>query len=144
MILKCLTWNYCPHELFTGYSYFFWAVFDSPKLSVKSKEIILNPGNSIYVSAITFWEISLKYSLGKLELSNISPEALPLISQESGFELLELSAIDSASFYKLPNIKHKDPFDRIIIWQSINNSLILISKDSSLQDYKEFGLRFIW
>jgi len=123
---------------------FLWSIFESSKLSEKIREIILNPVNTIYVSTITFLEISLKYSLGKLELENISPDALPQISKESGFENLELSARDSSSFHMLPRLVHKDPFDRIIIWQSINNDLILISKDNSFHDYKKYGLQVIW
>ncbi len=123
---------------------FLWAIFESQKLSQTAKEIIIKPENSIYVSLITFWEISLKYSLGKLELRNISPEDLPSISKESGFETLELSEKEVSSFHKLPRLHNKDPFDRLLIWQAINNNLIMISKDNQLSDYMQAGLRIIW
>jgi len=123
---------------------FLWAIFESQKLSKKAKEVILNPGNSIYVSLITFWEISLKYSLGKLELENITPLELPVISKETGFETLELSEKEVSSFHNLPVRSHKDPFDRLIIWQAIHNDFVLISKDSRFSDYRESGLRVIW
>lgn len=123
---------------------FLWAIFESKKLSKKAKSVINNPENSINVSLITFWEISLKYSVGKLELENILPEKLPEVSKRAGFNTLIPSEQDVASFYSLPRVKHKDPFDRLIIWQAINNDLILISKDSQLSEYKESGLRMIW
>ena len=94
---------------------FLWTVFESRKLSNRAKELILNPENSIYVSLITFWEISLKYSLGKLELENISPEELPAVSREAGFATLPLSEKEVSSFHNLPRSSHKDPFDRLII-----------------------------
>ncbi len=123
---------------------FLWAIFDTQKLSREAKEVILDPQNSIYVSLVTFWEISLKYSLGKLELENISPEELPLVSREAGFETLSLSGKEVSSFHHLTRSSHKDPFDRLIIWQAIHNDFILISKDRRLYDYQESGLRITW
>jgi PIN domain nuclease of toxin-antitoxin system len=123
---------------------FLWAIFDTQKLSREAKEVILNPQNSVYVSLITFWEISLKYSLGKLELENISPEELPVVSKEAGFETLPLSEKEVSSFHHLTRTSHKDPFDRLIIWQAIHNDLILISKDRRLSAYQESGLQITW
>lgn len=121
-----------------------WAIFESWKLSSRVKSLILNPENAIYVSLISFWEISLKYSLGKLDLDDIKPEDIPGISREAGFKTLRLSETDVSSFYNLPRIGHKDPFDRLIIWQAINNDLILISKDGRLSNYVELGLSITW
>jgi PIN domain nuclease of toxin-antitoxin system len=123
---------------------FLWAIFDTQKLSKEAKKVILNPQNSIYVSLITFWEISLKYSLGKLELKNISPGELPVVYREAGFETLPLSVEEVSSFHNLTRSSHKDPFDRLIIWQAIHNDLILISKDRRLSAYQESGLRITW
>ncbi len=123
---------------------FLWAIFESGRLSNNAKEVLLNPENSIYVSLITFWEISLKYSLGKLELENITPEELPTFSREAGFDTLLLSEKEVSSFHNLPRSSHRDPFDRLIIWQAINNDFILISKDRRLSEYQESGLRIIW
>jgi PIN domain nuclease of toxin-antitoxin system len=123
---------------------FLWTIFDSKQLSKRAKSVICNPGNTIYVSLITFWEISLKHSVGKLELENTSPEELPQVSKKAGFKILRLSEKEVASFHKLPKNRHKDPFDRLIIWQAINRNLILISKDKELSNYKESGLRVLW
>ena len=54
---------------------FLWVLFDDEKLSERSREIIKDPDNDIFVSVITYWEISLKYAIGKLELEGIN---LPL------------------------------------------------------------------
>ncbi|MGD2089242.1 MAG: type II toxin-antitoxin system VapC family toxin [Candidatus Aminicenantes bacterium] len=123
---------------------FLWTIFESGRLSNRAKKLILNPENSIYISLITFWEISLKYSLGKLELENILPEELPTVSREAGFATLPLSENEVSSFHNLPRSTHKDPFDRLIIWQAINNDFILISKDRRLSEYQESGLRITW
>ncbi|MCP5107309.1 MAG: type II toxin-antitoxin system VapC family toxin [bacterium] len=123
---------------------FLWAIFESKRLSKHAKSVICNPENTIYVSLITFWEISLKHSVGKLELKNTSPEELPQVSKKAGFKTLRLSEKDVSSFHKLPKSQHKDPFDRLIIWQAINRNLILISKDKELSNYKESGLGVPW
>lgn len=121
-----------------------WSLLDKKKISRKSTSVILNPDNDIYVSIISFWEIALKYSIGKLSISNIKPEEIPGYAKESGFEILYNNEIEASSFYKLPILGHKDPFDRMIIWQSIHNDLTLISKDNSLSIYTDHGLKLLW
>ncbi|MEW6380193.1 MAG: type II toxin-antitoxin system VapC family toxin [bacterium] len=123
---------------------FLWVLFDDDKLSEKVKKIVREPENEIYLSVITYWEISLKYSIGKLELEGISPDELPIKAQEIGIETLGISAEETSSFYQLPKIKHKDPFDRLIIWQAIKRNIVLISKDEEMNNYKKFGLHLLW
>ena len=123
---------------------FLWALFDNDKLSETASSLIINPDNSIFVSLISFWEISLKFNIGKLSLNNIIPEELPKYTEKAGFEILSLSPSEISSSYRLPKLKHKDPFDRLIIWQCITNNICLISKDSDLSEYKEHGLQITW
>ena len=108
---------------------FLWFLFDDNKLSEKVKKIIANTSNRIYVSSISYFEISLKYSTGKLVLGGILPEQLTNAAKLAGIVTLKLSEDEASSFYKLPKLKHKDPFDRMIIWQTITNNMSLISKD---------------
>ncbi|MBC8185906.1 type II toxin-antitoxin system VapC family toxin [candidate division KSB1 bacterium] len=121
-----------------------WVLFEDEKLSDTAKEIISNSENEIFVSIITYWEIALKYGIGKLQLENITPEEIPLKSKEINIETLILSEKEVSTFYKLPKIRHKDPFDRLIIWQAINENMTLISKDKAMKEYKEFGLNVLW
>ena len=121
-----------------------WTLFEDEKLSAKAREAISNAENEIYVSVISYWEISLKYALGKLELEGITPDELPEKAKEIAIETMDLSEEDVITFYKLPRLKHKDPFDRLIIWQAIRRDLPLISKDKSMEDYQPFGLVALW
>ena len=121
-----------------------WTLFEDEKLSAKAREAISNAENEIYVSVISYWEISLKYALGKLELEGITPDELPEKSKEIDIETMDLSEEDVITFYKLPRLKHKDPFDRLIIWQAIRRDLPLISKDKNMEDYQKFGLVTLW
>jgi len=121
-----------------------WSLFDSKKLSKKVKAIILNPENNIYVSIISFWEISLKYNLGKISFKDVNPEELPGYVENSGFEILALEADVVASFHRLPVDGHKDPFDRLIVWQCIHHKFTLLSKDEQFHKYSKHALNVAW
>ena len=66
---------------------FIWAISEKEKLSSIVKRTIEDQYNNIFVSAITFWEISLKFAIGKLDINGVSPEMLPEIALQSGFQL---------------------------------------------------------
>ncbi len=123
---------------------FLWAAMSPEKLSRNARDVILDMINDISVSVVTFWEVSLKFSLGKLELQGITPQDLPDAATQMGFDLLMLPPEDAAAFYRLPRLPHKDPFDRMLVWQAICGNLTLISKDAELKPYQAHGLRLIW
>ena len=120
---------------------FLWAVFSPNKLSAKARKEIRSAESTICLSTISFWEISLKFALGKIELKNCKPNDLPDIAAQMHIEIIQPTAQETASFYQLPKVKHKDPFDRMIIWQAIQQPLVLISKDADFPEYKELGLK---
>lgn len=120
-----------------------WSLFETRKLSKKANDIILNLNNAIFVSSISIWEIALKYSLNKLTLPDTTPEELIEIVQRSGFHTTPLMPSIASSFHKLP-LLHKDPFDRMLVWQAIQENCTLISKDAELTVYKKYGLSLVW
>jgi PIN domain nuclease of toxin-antitoxin system len=120
-----------------------WSIFEPEKLGEQATSILENPTQQIFVSCLSLWEVSLKYSLGKLILG-CQPENLLQIVDEMGFEKLSLTVEESALFYQLPRMPHKDPFDRMLIWQAISNDLIFISKDGKFSEYKQYGLNVVW
>lgn len=123
---------------------FLWFLFDPDKLSKKVSKIILNNENNIFVSLISFWEISLKFNLGKISLNNVTPEELPKYAINSGIEIFDLEIDTVSSFHNLPIESHRDPFDRLIIWQCIRNDLTLLSKDTMTGEYVKYKLNSIW
>lgn len=123
---------------------FLWSLFTPEKLSRAASQTIISRDNDITVSVITFWEISLKYSIGKIELSGVKPDELPDFADKAGFEIVQVNPYEAATFYNLPRLSHKDPFDRLLIWQAIQRKIILISKDRSFAEYKEYGLQMQW
>jgi PIN domain nuclease of toxin-antitoxin system len=121
-----------------------WALTDQTKLSLKVKAILEDPHHDIYVSAVTFWEISFKFALGKLDLQGLTPNELPKAATDTGFALLPLQPQEAASYHKLNADWHRDPFDRMLIQQAILNRLILLSKDKHVAKYQSIGLKVIW
>jgi PIN domain nuclease of toxin-antitoxin system len=121
-----------------------WAIGDSEKLSPQVVEIVSNRRNEVFVSAISLWEIVLKYSLGKLELY-FAVEDIPKYCEQMGLYLIPLMPLDALGFLKLPPKKnHKDPFDRMLIYQCIKFNYTLISKDDKMNFYENDGLECIW
>ena len=124
--------------------YLIWVLSNKKKLNKKDKEIISSNKNDFFVSVINFWELSLKYSIGKIELKNISLDDIYKATADANINILPLSPIESISYYKLPKTEHKDPFDRMLIWQAIKNDMHLLTRDKSIiENYYQFGLKTV-
>jgi PIN domain nuclease of toxin-antitoxin system len=119
-----------------------WALTDKSKLSEKVTSILVNE-NSLFVSSVSLWEISLKFSLGKIKMQSNAPEDIFMEAEKIGFKFIPFTNREAISFHRLA-ILHKDPFDRMIIWQSISNGMTLLSKDGRMADYEKYGLHLIW
>ena len=87
-----------------------WWLDDNPILLVKAKEAIANGNNMVFVSAVTIWEISIKHTLGKLEISVNFRKIL----EQQAFEMLSITADHAHLIRELP-AHHRDPFDRMLI-----------------------------
>ena len=119
---------------------YLWAAMSPEKLNKSTIEILEDNSNRVFVSVISYWELSLKFGLGKLDLKNISPSDFTEVTAEMGFQDLEVTSRCATFFHELPREDHKDPFDRMLIWQSINHKLTLISRDQAFSDYCKYGL----
>lgn len=122
---------------------FLWSVIKPKNISQKSRKILNDLESTKCVSVISFWEISLKFSLDKIDLAGIVPEELPDIAKASNFDILDLDVKTASSYYKLPKTNHKDPFDRMLAWQAIRNDFHLLTHDSSFAAYKAHGLKIV-
>lgn len=111
---------------------FLWCVLDDPKLTKKSREIILN-ADERYVSSASVWEIAIKKSLGKLDADDDISDLANSI-KASGFLELAITAKHAAMVYELSPF-HRDPFDRLLIAQTICEPLIFLTADAQLEKY---------
>lgn len=112
-----------------------WWLADSPSLSNLARELIGAPENTVFVSAVSLWEIWLKESLGKLRLP---PEFEDKLAAES-FESLPLAAAHARQIALLP-WRHRDPFDRMLVAQAQVENLTLLTADERLAPYGSFVL----
>ena len=121
-----------------------WAIGKTGELSKTVIKEIKNPANKILVSAISLWEIALKHSLGKLTV-DFNIENIPDYCKKMDFELIPLDPIDALNSLRLPQKgSHKDPFDRMLIYQCIKNKYTLVSRDTRIELYKNDGLKYFW
>jgi PIN domain nuclease of toxin-antitoxin system len=123
---------------------FIWSILDKKKISPRALSILQDFNNQFFISTITLWEISLKFSVGKLLLEGLTPEMLPTLTLEMGYQILDLKAVDASTFHQLKGNWHKDPFDRMLVVQCLHNNLILISKDENIKKYAAEGLKVEW
>ncbi|MCW7494720.1 type II toxin-antitoxin system VapC family toxin [Leptospira sp. 2 VSF19] len=121
-----------------------WVIGDSKQLSKKITTIVQDQENQIFVSVISLWEISLKFKLGKLKLSGFKPEDIPKLLEKLNINIIELNQQEASSYHHLKEDFHRDPFDRMLIWQCISRKLTFISKDSEIKKYRISGLKTIW
>jgi len=110
-----------------------WFITDNRKLPKKTKTIIENKKNNCFVSIASFWEIGIKNSIGRLNL-NSDLNTIFQIIDETGFDILPFT-INHILINANLEFHHQDPFDRIIIAQSLSENMTIISKDRQFQNY---------
>ncbi|MCG6879158.1 MAG: type II toxin-antitoxin system VapC family toxin [Deltaproteobacteria bacterium] len=109
---------------------FLWALGEPEKINDAKRSALEDLSNTIYVSAVSIAEIMIKASVQKLQI-DFDPVKL---AKESGFELLDFSA-EAALLLKDMPFHHKDPFDRMLVAQSITNNYPIMTGDPKIQLY---------
>ena len=122
---------------------FLWALAKPENLSKTANALIENPENILFLSSASIWEISIKQTIGKLKILDKSLDLKIFVEKAiEDLNLLKLP-IQFEHIYTLHNIPyhHKDPFDRILIAQSMAENLIVITDDKMIKKYK---VKTIW
>jgi PIN domain nuclease of toxin-antitoxin system len=107
-----------------------WLLYDDTRVPTEVVEALSRPLAKVYVSSISIVEIEIKRSIGKLLLDS-SP--LDFIDQ-MGFKSLDLTMKEARRLSELPLI-HRDPFDRLLICQALENRLTLVTADEFVSRY---------
>lgn len=122
-----------------------WALFEPDKLGRKTRAILKDRANEVRVSPVSYWEISLKFGLGKLVLPNTDPSEIPAAAYQLGLLEEPVDAEVFSTFHRLPYAPdHRDPFDRLLVWQAIHGKHTLLSRDRAMPFFKAHGLKFEW
>lgn len=117
-----------------------WFILDDPQLPKKTKNLIKDTDNRVCVSIASYWELSIKFTLGRLEFTDTLEEILDIITR-SDLELLQISPKHLLRVATLQH-HHRDPFDRLIIGQALEENMSLVSKDRQFKEYE--GLGILW
>ena len=110
-----------------------WVAISPHKISSELSSLLSDPSNHLYYSSASFWEISIKESLGKKDFK-VSSKKLHDGLIENGYKEIKVSALHAMEVIKLPFI-HRDPFDRILVATAIWENMPLLTNDSTLSPY---------
>jgi PIN domain nuclease of toxin-antitoxin system len=110
---------------------FLWWLAEDLKLSAEARQAVADPSSTVHVSAATVWELSIKASLGKLDLDGA--DLLEEIETNDFIEL-PMTARHSLAAATLPR-HHDDPFDRMLIAQARIEGLTVVTRDPAFRAY---------
>ena len=113
---------------------FIWFVEDDKQLPSKVKKELEDIDNSIIISIASLWEMTIKMTLGKLQLGCQIEEMIDKVYQ-NGFEILPILPDHIIKLSKLDYF-HRDPFDRIIISQGLSENMVIVSSDKVFDEYR--------
>ena len=113
-----------------------WWLTDDRRLSKQADRVIKDADNVIFVSAASIWEVAIKAGLGQIEAD---PFAIQAAIEPSGFAELPVTGKHAAQVATLPS-HHRDPFDRMLLAQSLAEPMRLLTSDAMLAKYGDIVL----
>ena len=122
---------------------FLWWLFDDPRLPAGIKGYMKNRNHPVFVSAASVWEITTKFRLGRLPDAAGVAKNVPAWIARAGFESMPVTA-EHAQLAGSWKMAHRDPFDRMLVWQAISEGISLVTKDPALAVYASHGLNVLW
>ena len=113
---------------------FLWLAADAPQLTSTARDRCRDPGNEVYLSAVSAWEIALKYRLGRLELPE--PPTRYVVSRRTWLQIESLAFDEASAAHDalLPG-HHRDPFDRALVSQAILGGMSIVTPDTEIGRY---------
>ena len=119
---------------------FLWWVAASGELSRKARSAIGGARNECFVSVASGWEIAIKVSLGKLRIDGALDRFLPEQLAANGFRALAIDLKHAARVATLP-FHHRDPFDRLLVAQALEEDLAMVTADPV---FAKYGVNRVW
>jgi PIN domain nuclease of toxin-antitoxin system len=114
-----------------------WALSAPSRLPVRTAAALRDPSNDVFVSAASAWEIAIKAALGKL---SADVDEIVRTSLEVGFEELAVTLAHARRVHSLPP-RHRDPFDRMLVAQALEDGLTVVTHDAMVIAY---GAPSLW
>jgi PIN domain nuclease of toxin-antitoxin system len=117
-----------------------WSVGEVARLNQAAREVLTDPQHELYFSAASVWEIAIKTSIGRLQLSGSPQVVVPRETTRLGLRPLPVNYLHALAVYDLP-LLHGDPFDRLLVAQALSEGLTLITADREL---KQYPVKTLW
>lgn len=119
-----------------------WFGENNPKLSAAALAAMSDPTNEVLFSPASYWEIAIKVALGKWTLTEPYPIFIDALLSRCGFQILPILPPHAARLLTLPSpANHRDPFDRMLVAQTLVEGIRIVSADPKLDQY---GVTRIW
>lgn len=112
-----------------------WAITDSPKLQKRARDLIVSPKTIVWVSAVSVWEIAIKYALGRGDMPVSSRDAMRYF-HEAGYRFLSIEIEHAVAVGDLA-AHHQDPFDRLLVAQALIEPMRLMTHDPLVARYSD-------
>lgn len=113
---------------------FLWFISGDTRLPEAMKTAMRDRNNEVYLSVVSLWEAVIKYHLGRLPLPEPAESYLPIQRERHQISSLPLDEASVSQLARLPAI-HRDPFDRMLICQALEHSLIIVTVDDAIRAY---------
>ena len=110
-----------------------WSVSRPDKLSAEWAAKLASQENNVFFSAVSIWEVAIKFALGRPDFT-LQPASLIAYAQDAEFRELAVTSSAAARVAELPH-HHRDPFDRLLIAQAMDESAVLFTADIALAAY---------
>jgi PIN domain nuclease of toxin-antitoxin system len=111
-----------------------WAATDVARLAPGARAALEDGANDVLVSIVSAWEIAIKQSIGKLELARPAEQWLPDVLKRTGFEVADVP-LSAALYVRGLAWHHRDPFDRLLIAQALDQGYTIVSRDAVFDAY---------
>ena len=117
-----------------------WIVGGSSRLSAAAREAHRDPSNAVLLSAVSSWEIAVEHAMGRLRLPDVPARFVPM--QRAAHSVAELPLTEGAALRValLPAL-HRDPFDRMLVAQALEESLTIVTPDPAIHEHP---VRTLW
>jgi PIN domain nuclease of toxin-antitoxin system len=113
---------------------FLWFVLNDSQLSQKALQLIVEPTHDVLISPASYWELAIKVGLGKYQIPGSFQVWMEQQIVSNTFQILPITVAHAAMVATLP-FHHRDPFDRLLISQSLTEQIKIISADRVFDSY---------
>lgn len=119
---------------------FLWVILGDDRLTPRVRALVADPASDVFLSAVSAWEIAVKYRLGRLSLPEPPDRFVPAQREAHGLAPLPLDEDTALHLPRLP-LLHRDPFDRMLVCQALVHGLAIVTPDPLVTQYPA---RVLW